>query len=272
MTSAGPQLAAGPVRRGLLRRGRTATVMSMRELVRRWPTLVFMIFMPASYFLVSYLTSDPATRIDVELSDGTVVGVLDRDFKALYLAILGISVTSSFAAMTVVRPGMKALRRLRVVGYGAGHLLLARLVLLVLITMVSTAVFLVIFAPLVNIDSLALTTIALVLVGLIGVAFGALVGLLVPGEFEASMLLIALAGIQMALGRGGTDAERYLPYWPGVETLKTAMFHPSPELTFHVALGLGYVAVLLAATSGIWALRTRLYRPAGRRETSVPIS
>jgi hypothetical protein len=50
------------------------------------------------------------------------------------------------------------------------------------------------------------------------------------------------------------------------------MFHPSPELTFHVALGLGYVAVLLAATSGIWALRTRLYRPAGRRETSVPIS
>lgn len=243
---------------------RTATRMSVRELLRRWPSMLFMIFMPAAYFLVSYVTSDAAATIPVEVygpgGEPMIVQGLDRDFKALYLAVLGISVTASFAAMTVVRPGMPALRRLRLVGYRAGHLLAARLFVLLIITAVSTAVFLAIFVPLVRLQSVALASAALLLVGLVGVGLGTFVGLLVPREFEASMILVAVAGVQMALGRGGADAERYLPYWPGIEALKSAVFVPGAEVTGFLGLGLGYAAGLLALSFLVWNARTRIWR------------
>ncbi|MFC6084035.1 hypothetical protein [Sphaerisporangium aureirubrum] len=242
---------------------RTATRMSVLELLRRWPSMLFMIFMPASYFLVSYLTSDAVTVVPAKVYDGaaqTVAQVLDRDFKALYLAVLGISVTASFAAMTVVRPGMTALRRLRLVGYRAHHLLSARLYVLLIITAVSTAVFMVIFVPLVTLRSVALAGAALLLVGLVGVALGTLVGLLVPREFEASMLLVAAAGVQMALGRAGADAERFLPYWPGIEALKSAAFVPGADVTRFLGLGALYALVLFGLSHIVWNRRTRLWR------------
>ncbi|GIH22231.1 hypothetical protein Aph01nite_05410 [Acrocarpospora phusangensis] len=237
--------------------------MSVLELLRRWPSMLFMIFMPASYFLVSYFTSDAVTMVPALAYDGDVqrtVQVLDRDFKALYLAVLGISVTSSFAAMTVVRPGMAALRRLRLVGYRAHHLLSARLYVLLIITVVSTAVFMAIFVPLVNLESVALAATALLLVGFVGVALGTLIGLLVPREFEASMLLIAAAGVQMALGRSGADAERFLPYWPGVEALKSAAFVSGADVTRFGGLGALYAVALFGLSYIVWNRRTRLWR------------
>ncbi|WP_371782594.1 ABC transporter permease [Streptosporangium subroseum] len=242
---------------------RTATRMSVRELLRRWPSMLFMVFMPASYFLVSYLTSDAVTMAPAKVFTGDgyeVMQVLDRDFKALYLAVLGISVTSSFAAMTVVRPGMAALRRLRLVGYRPFHLLTARLFVLLIITAVSTAVFMLIFVPLVGLRSVPLAAAALFMVGLTGVALGTLVGLLVPREFEASMLLVAAAGVQMALGRSGADAERYLPYWPGIEALKSAAFVPGADVVRLLGLGAGYIVVIFTLSYILWNTRTRLWR------------
>lgn len=242
---------------------RTATRMSMKELLRRWPSMLFMIFMPGAYFLVSYVTSDAVTTLPAEVrtADGrAVLQVLDRDFKALYLAVLGISVTGSFAAMTVVRPGMAALRRLRLVGYRAAHLLTARLHVLLVITVTSTAVFMALFAPLVTLRSVPLAAASLLLVGLTGVALGTFVGLIVPREFEASMILVAAAGVQMALGRSGADAERYLPYWPGIEALKSAAFAPAPDVAAMLAQGAAYVVALSALSYLIWNHRTRLWR------------
>jgi ABC-2 family transporter len=241
----------------------TAATMFTRELLRRWPTLVFMIFMPLSYFVVSYLTSDGTTRVPVDLFDqssGPALTVLDRDFKALYLAVLGISVTSSFAALTSVLDSTAVMRRLRLIGFRSGQLLCARLIVLGIITVVSTAVFLAVFAPLVHLESLPLAAAGLLLVGLLGVALGTVIGLLVPRLFEAAMLLIAVAGIQMALGRGGSDAERYLPYWPTVEALKRASVDPTGAGRY-LLLAIAYILGLLILAAIVWKLRTRVYSP-----------
>jgi hypothetical protein len=251
----------GPTRS--YRGARTATEMFVRELARRWPTVLFMIFMPASYFLVSYITNDPDDVVSVRIFTGDghrMLPVLDRDFKALYLAVLGISVTSSFAALTTVRGSAEMSRRLRLIGFRSSQLLSARLFVLGVITLLSTGVFLAIFLPLVEVRWVAFVTAALVLVGLLGVGVGTLVGLLLQREFEAAMIVIAIAGVQMALGRGGADAEKYLVYWPAVEALKTAAYSPTADVGSHFGQAALYVVVLFALSYLVWNLRTRIWR------------
>lgn len=252
---------------------RTAARMFVRELLRRWPTVAFMIFLPLNYFLVSYVTTRSSDRIPLEvLSEGgrVLVDVLDRDVRALYLAVLGISVTSSFAALTTVLGSTPVMRRLRLTGFRSGALLNARLAVLALITLVSTAVFLAVFVPLVDVRSVVLTGTALLLVGMLGVALGTVVGLLVPREFEAAMIIISLAGIQMALGRGGSTAERYLVFWPAVEALKTGVFAPSGWAVGPLLLGLGYVVGLLVLASAVWGFRTRVHRSPAASAVLLP--
>lgn len=236
-------------------RTRVATRAALVELLRRWPTLVFMLVMPLAYFLISFVTSDPAQQVPGP--QGTLVA--DRDVKAVYLAVLGIGITASFGALTVVRPKGSAIRRLRLMGYSAWQLLTARLVTLGLACLSATALFLTAFIPLVNPRNAPGAVAAALLVALIGIALGTVVGLLVPREFEASMTLVAFAGMQMALGRGGSDVQRFLPYWPGVDALERATFVGAPTAS-SLLLGAGYVLVGLAAGLGLWALRTRITR------------
>jgi hypothetical protein len=236
-----------------------AAAMFTRELLRRWPTVLFMVFLPASYFIVSYVTSDGTTTIPLTVGDAERT-VLDRDVKALYLAVLGISVTSSFAALHSVQNSKAAMQRLRLCGMPVGSLLLARTSVLLAVMALASAVFIALFAPLVTTRSLPLTLAALLTVSAIGVGLGTLVGLVIPREFEGAMVLIAVAGVQMALGRGGSEAERFLPYWPGVDALKSAVFAPDPAAG-SLALGCTYAALLLGVAAVIWITQTRIRRP-----------
>jgi hypothetical protein len=241
-----------------------ASRLFMTELLRRWPTVLFMVLMPVAYFLISYGTSDGTTVVPVDAS--TVHGeetfmVLDRDVKALYLAVLGISVTSSFAALHSVQNSQPAMRRLRMCGMSSTSLLLARSAVLGIVMALACAIFMALFVPLVDTSSGILTLLALLAVSAIGVGLGTLVGLVMPRQFEAAMVLIALAGIQMALGRGDSDAGRFLPYWPGIEALKSTVFAPDPAAFGPLAQAAAYAAVLFLIAAVIWTFRTRVRPP-----------
>ncbi len=115
---------------------------------------------------------------------------------------------------------------------------------------------------------------ALLEVGVLGIALGTLLGLVASREFEASMLIVAVCGIQMALGRSGSDAERYLLFWPPVEAMRTAGFSASPEVWRFLALGAGHAMALLAAGYAVWWWRTRVWgdSPAQTRTLRCPRS
>jgi len=246
---------------------RTATRMFLRELGRRWRSVLFMLVMPTAYFAVTYLTSDPDARIPLSLSTGERLPglVLDRDVKSVYLSVLGIGVAGAFAALATVRGSSAALRRLRLVGMRARHLLTARLLVLLTITAASTAIFLAIFVPLIGPSDVAAAALGLFLVGLLGVGLGTVLGMLFTREFEPAMIIVAVSGIQLAIGRGDSaGAERYLLYTPAVDTIKAATFGGQVEPT-RLAIGFGYVAVLLALSYAIWSIRTRVWRPEVRR-------
>lgn len=243
---------------------RIATGLFLRELARRWPSLAFMVLMPAAYFVVMYATSGSGEigRADVFTGGGhELLLVDDRTHKSLYLAVLGISVTSAFAAMSTIAGRGAIIRRLRLAGYSAATLLVARLAVLVAIMLLSTAVFALALTALVSVEDVALVALALLQVALVGIALGTLLGLLLAREFEASMILIAICGLQMALGRSGSDAERFLPFWPSVEAMKTAAFTDTGAVWGALAQGLGTALALLAAAAAIFAWRMRVWPP-----------
>jgi hypothetical protein len=236
--------------------------MFVRELLRRWPSLLFMLLTPAAYFVVIYLASDPAVTARAEIFSGSgyeALVVNDRTYKSLYLAVLGISITSAFAAMTTITNRGAVIRRLRLVGYPAGRLLLARLAVLLLIMVASTALFTVVLASLVSVRHLGLVALALLQVAVIGVALGTALGLVLNREFEASMIIIAVCGIQMALGRSGSSAEDYLLFWPPVEAMKTAAFTGSADVWRHLAQGAGYALALFGLSFALWNRRMRVW-------------
>ena len=251
---------------------RTATKLFLRELGRRWPSLLFMVWLPASYFVAMYLTSSPTEIGSASVFTGSgheLLEVNDRTFKSMYLAVLGISVTSAFAAMTTVVNRGAIVRRLLLAGYPAGRLLIARFAVLLLIMAGSTAVFAVVLAALVSLPNLALVSLALLEIAVIGIGLGTLLGLSLNREFEASMVIIAICGMQMAFGRSGSSAEQYLPFWPSVEAMKTAAFSDSGEIWRYMAQGLGYAVVLLGLSLALWSWRMRVFRPARRHEAAT---
>lgn len=248
-----------------LPRTRVAFEMALRELLRRWPTLLFMLVMPTAYFLLSYLTSDATTTVRLPLTvDGREqqLTVLDRDLKSLYLAVLGISVTSAFAALTVLRGTLDSARRLRLVGFRPRQLLTARLAVLGLITLLSTAVFVGILVPLVDVRQIPLVALSLAEIGIIGVALGALLGVLFDREFEPAMLIVGIAGAQLAVGRseGGAGAERYLLFTPAVDALKASGLAGSSAVAPSLARGALHAVVLLGLAFVVWSRRTRIGR------------
>ena len=243
---------------------RVATAMFLRELARRWRSVLFMLFMPTAYFAVSYLTSDPAATVPLTIAGSPAaapVMVLDRDLKSLYLAVLGISVTGAFAALATVRGSSAAMRRLRLIGFRARHLLTARLLVLLAITGAATVIFMLIFVPLIGPAAMGYAGLALLEVGLLGVAIGTALGMLFTREFEPAMIIVAISGVQLAIGRSDSGgAEKYLPYTPAVDALKTATFAP-PVDGGALLVGLGYTVGAFALAYLLWTVRTRVWPP-----------
>jgi hypothetical protein len=81
-------------------------------------------------------------------------------------------------------------------------------------------------------------------------------------EFEPAMIIVAISGIQLAIGRSDSGgAEKYLLYTPAVDALKTATVAPPTDVAA-LAVGLGYAVVLFALSYMVWSVPTRVWLPA----------
>ncbi|MFC4463815.1 hypothetical protein ACFPH6_04390 [Streptomyces xiangluensis] len=246
-----------------LPRGRTATGLFLRELLRRWPSTLFMVAMPGGYFLTVYLLGGDGT-VPVALhvdGDADTVQVLDRDAKSVYNAVLGAGVSSAFAALVTIRGSASAMRRLRLMGYRAWELLAARLVVLLVITVLAAGLFALLLLPLIQVRHPLSLFAAMTEIGVLGIALGSLFGTLPMREFEATMAIVALCGLQLAIGRSedGADAERYLLFTPGVDAVKVSAFSDPAPIAAALGQGLGYAAVLLVLACLVWSRRTRIH-------------
>lgn len=175
----------------------TATLMTLREVVRSPMSVTLLFVIPVVFFAVVYYTSatDPIRFMLPAVSDDTALQVSQRDESLVVIATAAVGFLSAFLAMTLVQRNLSANRRLILCGYRAPQLLLAKsLVLLLIASVVSLFVALLLrflFEP----TRFGIVWLGLLGIGLVYGCYGMLVGALARRDLAGILFVILLANI-----------------------------------------------------------------------------
>ncbi|MFJ8746984.1 ABC transporter permease [Embleya sp. NPDC127516] len=213
--------------------------MTGREILRRRVVLLLLLLFPLPFYLMQRA---------------------DHPGQAIRFLFVGLSWAMSGSALFVAQNGRSIDQRLRLSGYRAHHLWMGRMLALWLIGVVVTLPYLAIVTmdqPHVRRDALA---VAMVLCVAVAAPFGLLLGALVPGEFEGTLLLLVTVGMQMVADPATTTA-RLMPFWSGREIGTYAIDHTDTAfLVRGVAHGLVAALVFSLALAAVSTARLRRHR------------
>ena len=204
------------------RRVVTVAVATGRQLARRRGALLLLIALPFLFYAGS---SDGGSSSHAV----TVAGVASA---------FGISGAAIFAA----RAARQVDQRLVLGGYRTGEIYAGRLLLLEALSIPILAVTAVVVTMGSHPDQPTTLLLGLATVALVGVPFGVAVGTLVPGELEATLLLIGVVGVQLSVHTTTTIAKA-IPLWGSHRLLEVAVGDSYP-IWPALAASLGYAAVL----------------------------
>ncbi|MCL0060933.1 ABC transporter permease [Dehalococcoidia bacterium] len=234
--------------------------MQWRETRRRGPTLLMILGLPLLFFLVMYHTSSSYPMpIEVwEKTGATQVIVDHRIFVTLLLATMGMAWGVAAAAVSSVIGSTARDRRLMLCGYRATELMTARLAVLMSIVVILSLIFLILVWFLLAPRFPVLIWLGMLLSGFTAVGTGFALGSLLPRQLEATIGVIAVFGLEMALSAGQATFARYLPLHFANEVLKAGAFATAPETVKPVLLSLGYGTALFILAVSVWSKRTGL--------------
>jgi len=229
--------------------------MSFTEMKRRSVTFLLMLALPLIFFVAMYYTSETAT-IPISINRlNTKLMVEDRLFTSLFMAALGIGATAAFGAMTSVINAQKRDQRLLLCGFTALELTLSRIILLTSIMCIATLIFTGVTIVLFSVQDLFEVIGGMFLVGFLGIAFGNFLGTVTSRELEASLGIIAVVGIEIAMGIRSAAVEKYLPWHFPLEIIKIGAFAESMFAGKEIILALLYGIGLFLVGFLIWRIR-----------------
>jgi hypothetical protein len=213
-----------------------------RDLSRRRAALGFLIALPLVFYAVGAGHEGPHA-----VETGTI---------ATAFSIVGAGIFTELAGRAVDP-------RLLLAGFRPGDLLAGRLLVLAAISVPillgTAAVMTVVSHP----DHSGMLVVAALAVGVVGVPLGLVIGLLVPRDLEAVLLLIGIVGVQLSLDRT-QSVNLALPFGGPRRLVEAAVGEPH-SVAGGVALTLVYASGLLVVA---WAATTlRSPRPVIRRAT-----
>ncbi|MFE5333395.1 hypothetical protein ACFRCG_44120 [Embleya sp. NPDC056575] len=213
--------------------------MTGREILRRRAVLFLLLLFPLPFYLLQRA---------------------EHPGQAIRFLFVGLSWAISGSAVFVAHSGRAIDPRLRLSGYRAHHLWMGRMSALWLIGTVVTLPYLalvVVDQPHVRHGALA---VAMVLCVAVAAPFGLLLGAVVSGEFEGTLLLLVTVGMQMVADPATTTA-RLMPFWSGREIGTYAIDHTDTGfLVRGVAHGLACALLFSLALAVVSALRLRRRR------------
>jgi hypothetical protein len=194
-----------------------------RDLTRRHLALGLLIALPLSFYLATASTPEA-------VSSGGV----------------GMAFAISGAALFSVLSSREVDQRLVLGGYRPVELLLGRFVFLGPLSLLIGAGFSVLMAIVSNPTRPWVMVLGMATVALVSVAFGLMVGAIVPVELEGTLVLIGVIGLQLAM-RIDAPLAKVLPFYGARKLLASSMTASGPILLPWMEAAI-YGLAMLAAT------------------------
>lgn len=229
-------------------RARAATAMAFRDQLRRPLVLVLLVIVPV-YVITRSVAETLGTPRTIGLPDGVTVTTTMKELHGAGMGGVVIAFAAALLGVFVMQSALAGDRRLVVAGYRPGETVFARLVVLVAATALVVAVAAITTAVNFTPDSWAPLIGALVLLGLIYAAIGALAGALLD-KLGATYLVLFLVMTDIGVvqtpmfSETPPDGAWLLPsYGPS-----RMMYEGAFSTTFHaygeLAIGLAWLLVL----------------------------
>ena len=243
----------------MVARTRTATSMAFRDQRRRPLVLILLILLPA-YVITKSVAETLGTPRRIGLPDGVWVTTTMRDLHGAGMGGVVIAFAAALLGVFVMQSALQGDRRLVVAGFRPGETVVARLLVLMaataLVVSVSALVTALNFTP----ASWAPLIAALVLLGLIYAALGALAGAVLD-KLAATYLMLFLVMTDLGVvqspmfretpGSGAVLLPGYGPSRVMYDGAFSQSFHATEELLLSVgwlaALGVAVYVVLRRA-------------------------
>lgn len=233
----------------MLARARAATTMAFRDQRRRPLVLILLVIVPA-YVITRSIAETLATPRRIGLPDGVWVTTTMKDLHGAGMGGLAIAFTVALVGVFVMHSALQGDRRLVLAGFRPGEAVVARLLVLVaataLVVGVSALTTALNFTP----ASWLPLIVALILIGLIYGAIGALAGAVLD-KLAATYLMLFLVitdlGVVQSPMFGDGAPDRWAVVLPGYGPSRV-MYDGAFSSTFHagaeVLISLGWLAVL----------------------------
>jgi len=229
-------------------RTRTATSMAFRDQRRRPLVLILLILLPA-YVITKSVAETLGTPRRIGLPDGVWVTTTMRDLHGAGMGGVVIAFAAALLGVFVMQSALQGDRRLVVAGFRPGETVVARLLVLMaataLVVSVSALVTALNFTP----ASWAPLIAALVLLGLIYAALGALAGAVLD-KLAATYLMLFLVMTDLGVVQSPMFRETpgsgavLLPGYGPSRVMYDGAFSQSFHATGELLLSLGWLAAL----------------------------
>lgn len=233
----------------MIARARLATIMAFRD-QRRRPLVVILLVVVPVYVVSRSIAITQATPRRIALPGDAVVTTTMKQLHGAVMAGTAIAFVTALVGVFVMQSAQQGDRRLVLAGYRPGEAVVARLAVLVfasaLVVLVSIGATAAYFTP----ASWARLVVALVLIGLIYGAIGALAGA-VLAKLGATYLILFLVMTDLGIvqnpmfGDGSPAAwGALLPSYGPSRVMVDAAFSPGFHTAGDLALALGWLVAL----------------------------
>ena len=232
----------------MLARTQTATTMAFRDQRRRPLLLILLVIVPA-YVITRSIAETQATPRRIGLPDGASVMTTMKDLHGAGMGGFAIAFATALLGVFVMQSALQGDRRLVVAGYRPGETVIARLAVLLAATALVVAVSAVVTALNFTPASWPPLIAALVLLGLIYGAIGALAGAVLD-KLAATYLMLFIAITDVGLVQSPMFRETpgpaavLLPGYGPSRVMYDGAFSPAFHGTAELLLSLGWLAAL----------------------------
>lgn len=229
-------------------RALSATSMAFRDQLRRPLVLVLLVIVPAYVITRSVAETLPTPR-RIGLPDGVWVTTTMKDLHGAGMGGLAIAFCAAVVGVFVMQSALQGDRRLVVAGFRPGETVIARLLVLAAATALVVAVSAIVTALNFTPENWIPLIIALIQMGLIYAAIGALAGAVLD-RLAATYLMLFLVMVDVGVVQTPMFNETpgrfawLLPSYGPSRVQYDAAFSPAFHATGELLIGLAWLAVL----------------------------